>query len=576
MYRFQHSQHLYFLIGLLLFGLLYGLLLYWRKSKLQSLGDTLLVQQQVMGWIPGRLTLRFIFVAISFAALVIGWANLQKGSGVEKTERKGSDVMIALDVSKSMLATDIQPNRLVRAKQLISTLLDKLHNDRIGLVVFAGKAYLQVPLTIDYGAMNMLLQHVNTDLVPTQGTVISDAIDMATQSFSQKEKKYKTLVIISDGEDHDESAIAKVKDAREAGVVIHTIGVGSPEGTTILDSETKAIKLDDEGKPIISKLNENELKSIAAAGDGTYQLLRNSDAVANNIITSIDGMGQKNLGTISYNNYTSYFQYFLGIALILLIVEWLIPAARKKSSNQIITPTSKTILLLFVTGLASTSVNAQQKQVIEGNKLYGEKKYKEATKEYQNALKKNPNYTPGIFNLGNALYQDKNYDASRKIFDGLAKKSNDAGLKAASNYNIGNTYMSEQKWQEAAEAYKQSLRRNPQDEEAKYNLSYALSKMKQQENKNKDNKDQKQKQDQQQKQNKEQDNKKQQDNTNQQNNKPDQQKEQNNEQKQQPQPSKLNEKQAEQLLNALAQEEKKLHDKKEKGKAMKVKVDKDW
>lgn len=576
MYRFQHSQHLYFLIGLLLFGLLYGLLLYWRKSKLQSLGDTLLVQQQVMGWIPGRLTLRFIFVAISFAALVIGWANLQKGSGVEKTERKGSDVMIALDVSKSMLATDIQPNRLVRAKQLISTLLDKLHNDRIGLVVFAGKAYLQVPLTIDYGAMNMLLQHVNTDLVPTQGTVISDAIDMATQSFSQKEKKYKTLVIISDGEDHDESAIAKVKDAREAGVVIHTIGVGSPEGTTILDPETKAIKLDDEGKPIISKLNENELKSIAAAGDGTYQLLRNSDAVANNIITSIDGMGQKNLGTISYNNYTSYFQYFLGIALILLIVEWLIPAARKKSSNQIITPTSKTILLLFVTGLASTSVNAQQKQVIEGNKLYGEKKYKEATKEYQNALKKNPNYTPGIFNLGNALYQDKNYDASRKIFDGLAKKSNDAGLKAASNYNIGNTYMSEQKWQEAAEAYKQSLRRNPQDEEAKYNLSYALSKMKQQENKNKDNKDQKQKQDQQQKQNKEQDNKKQQDNTNQQNNKPDQQKEQNNEQKQQPQPSKLNEKQAEQLLNALAQEEKKLHDKKEKGKAMKVKVDKDW
>lgn len=576
MYRFQHSQHLYFLFGLLLFGLLYGILLYWRKRKLQSMGDHLLVQRQVMGWIPGRLTLRFIFVVISFAALVIGWANLQKGSGVEKTERKGSDVMIALDVSKSMLATDIQPNRLVRAKQLISTLLDKLHNDRIGLVVFAGKAYLQVPLTIDYGAMNMLLQHVNTDLVPTQGTVISDAIDMATQSFSQKEKKYKTLVIISDGEDHDESAIAKVKDAREAGVVIHTIGVGSPEGTTIFDPETKAIKLDDEGKPIISKLNENELKSIAAAGDGTYQLLRNSDAVANNIITSIDGMGQKNLGTISYNNYTSYFQYFLGIALILLIVEWLIPAARKKPSNQIITPTTKTILLLLVTGLASTTVKAQQKQVIEGNKLYGEKKYKEATKEYQNAIKKNPNYTPGIFNLGNALYQDKNYDASRKIFDGLAKKSNDAGLKAASNYNIGNTYMSEQKWQEAAEAYKQSLRRNPQDEEAKYNLSYALSKMKQQENKNKDNKDQKQKQDQQQKQNKEQDNKKQQDNTNQQNNKPDQQKEQNNEQKQQPQPSKLNEKQAEQLLNALAQEEKKLHDKKEKGKAMKVKVDKDW
>lgn len=231
------------------------------------------------------------------------------------------------------------------------------------------------------------------------------------------------------------------------------------------------------------------------------------------------------------------------------------------------------ILSLIITTLATF---AQQNRVREGNKLYEEKKYKEAASVYQNALKKNPNYLPGIFNLGNALYQEKNYDASRKTFDAVAKKTNDLRIKSSSDYNVGNTYMSEQKWQEAVDAYKHALRKNPLDEDAKYNLSYALTKMKQNQggggknnDKNKDqNKDQQNK-------NKDQQNKDQQDqNKDQQQNQDNKQDQKDQDQK--PQPSKLSEKQAEQLLNALAQEEKKLHDKKEKGKAVKVKVEKDW
>lgn len=331
MYRFQHTEHLYFLAALILFVLLFVLLIVWRGKKLKKIGDTRLVNDQLLGFIPGRMTLKFILLLLAFSSLVIGWANLQKGSGTEKTQRKGLDVMIALDVSKSMLAKDIQPDRLTRAKQLISAMLDKMKNDRVGLVVFAGKAYLQVPLTIDYGAMKMMLQNVNPGMVPTQGTVIGEAIDMATRSFSQKEKKYKSLIIISDGEDHDETALAKVREARDAGVVIHTVGVGSPEGATLFDADTKGIKTDDEGKPIVSRLNEEELKSIAAAGNGTYSLLRNSDAVALRLVDEIDGMEQKNLGVVSFSSYASYFQYFLAAAFLLLVAEWLLPGAKFKN-----------------------------------------------------------------------------------------------------------------------------------------------------------------------------------------------------------------------------------------------------
>ncbi len=334
MFRFQELEYLYALAIIPVLVLLFVLLIYWRRKKLKALGDERLVGDQLLGFIPGRATLRFILLTFGLSAIIVGWANLQAGDKLEKVQRKGVDVVIALDVSKSMLANDIQPNRLTRAKQLIMSLTEKMQNDRVALVVFAGRSYLQLPLTVDYSALKMMLQSVSPDMVQTQGTVIGDAVDMAQQSFSQTERKYKSLIIISDGEDHDENAIAKVKEAAGNGVVVHTVGVGSPQGTTLFDPETRAVKLDDKGTPVVSKLNEEELRSIASAGHGTYSLLQNTNDVADKLSAKLQSMEQRNFGAVEYSDYTSYFQYFLLAGFIAILIEWLIPGAKALNKKQ--------------------------------------------------------------------------------------------------------------------------------------------------------------------------------------------------------------------------------------------------
>lgn len=330
MFQFQHIYYLYALAILPLLVFLFLGMVLWRKKKLQKLGDEKLVSSQILGFIPGRNTFKFILLTSALFVIIIGWANLTIGDKTEKIQRQGIDVIIALDVSKSMLAKDIQPDRLTRAKQLIMSMTDKMRNDRVALIVFAGRAYLQVPLTIDYSAVKMLLQNVSPDMVPTQGTVIGDAIDMAVQSFTQNERKYKSLIIISDGEDHDETAIQKTREAAENGVIVHTVGIGSQQGATLYDPDTKSVKLDENGTPVISKLNEDELKSIAGAGHGTYSLLQNTDEVATKLINEMEGMEQKNLGSVVYTDFTSYFQYFLFAGFLALIIEWLLPGTNRK------------------------------------------------------------------------------------------------------------------------------------------------------------------------------------------------------------------------------------------------------
>ena len=596
MFQFQHIGYLYTLAVVPLLLLLFVAVLYWRKRKLQKLGDEKLVASQIQGYISGRNTFRFILMAVALSAIIIGWANLRAGDKSEKSERKGVDVIVALDVSKSMLAKDIQPDRLTRAKQLIMRMTDKMHNDRVALIIFAGRSYLQVPLTVDYTSVKMLLQNVSPDMVPSQGTVIGDAIGMAMQTFTQNEQKYKSLIIITDGEDHDDKAIDKTREAADAGVVVHTVGIGSPQGATLYDPDTKSLKLDEDGNPVISKLNEEELRSIASAGHGTYNLLQNTDEVADKLINSLEGMEQKSLGSVVYTDFTSYFQYFLFVGFLALLIEWLLPGRRKakkhvphvsvgkvlisKSADTSV-KTGAAAVLVFI--LLSLTTQAQTNNyILQGNKLYDQQKYKEAADDYAKAVAKDPNNTSGLFNLSNSLYQQKKYDDSRKVMTETAKLSKDKPSAAAANYNIGNTYMSQQKWEDAVSSYKQTLRNNPQDVDAKYNLSYAeqmLKKQQQQQQKNdknkqdkKDQKDQKDKKDEKKDdkdKNKDKNDKKDQDQ------KDDQNKDQ-QPQKPESQPSKLSKQQADQLLDALQQEEKKLQDKMKKEKGNVVKMQKDW
>jgi Ca-activated chloride channel family protein len=316
---------------------LYIIYLRWRKAKIGKLADPALLKHLVKGRIAGRSTTRIVLLIIALFFSIVGLANLQRGAQTEKAERKGVDVFFALDVSKSMLAKDVQPDRLTRAKQLIETMINQMVNDRVGLVVFAGMAYLQVPLTIDYSASKMLLSTVNPDMMPTQGTVLGDAIDLANSSFSQKERKYKSIILISDGEDHDERALEAAREAAKAGVIIHTIGIGSPQGATIFDAETGAPKLDENGQPVITKLNEDELKSLAASTGGTYTYLTNTRQAADKLVSLVDSMEGKSFGSVLFTDYNSYFQYFIAAALLLIIAEWIIPAASllKKQSVSV-------------------------------------------------------------------------------------------------------------------------------------------------------------------------------------------------------------------------------------------------
>jgi Ca-activated chloride channel family protein len=568
MLRFQYPNLLAALALLPVLAAIFISMLYWRRKKIKEIGTPSVVQDQMLGFIPARQSLKFVLLSTALLCIIIAAAHLQKSGSNETIQRKGVDVMIALDVSKSMLAKDIQPDRLTRAKQFISRLSDKMSSDRVGLVIFAGRSYVQVPLTVDYSALKFLLQTVNPEMVPTQGTVIGDAIALANKSFSSKERKFKSIIVLSDGEDHDATALEAVKKASEEGVIVHTIGIGSPQGATLFDPSTNAPKLDEQGKPIVSKLNETELKNIAAAGNGSYTLLANTETAANKIIEALSGMEQRNLGAVVYTNYISYFQYFLLAAFVLIIIEWLIAGARKTQPSNTTSKSIKSISLLLLAIGINDHASAQS-ALKKGNQLYDAGKYKEAANEYGKALKQDTaQIQKSSYNLGNALYQQKQIDNARKAYDVAAQKAKNVTEKANAQYNTGNTYMSERKWEDAIEAYKKTLRNNPQDQDAKYNLSYAkamLHKEQQDKKNNKQKKDKKEEEKKDEKKKEEQQNQQGQQNQN-----------QSGQEESQNQESKISQQQAEQLLNALQQEEKKLQEQKKKMHGAPTRMAKDW
>ncbi len=325
MLRFEHIEYLLGLILLPGMIYLYYAVLRWKKTTIKKIGDEELVTQLIRNYSSGKFALKFGLVALAFCATVIGAANLQSASQVEKINRQGIDLMIALDVSRSMLAEDMKPNRLERAKALVNKLLDKMENDRIGFVIFAGRAYLQMPLTTDHGAAKMYVGNANPDAVPTQGTVIGDALRICDMAFNKKDKKYKAVVLITDGEDHDPNGLKTAEQLANNGVMINTVGVGSTSGAPIINPITGDRKRDDQGNVIISKLNEAELIQIAQKGNGTYQQLNDTENVADRLAIQMAGMEQKAISDNSLANYRSFFQWFLLAALALLVGELFIP-----------------------------------------------------------------------------------------------------------------------------------------------------------------------------------------------------------------------------------------------------------
>ncbi|HYE54931.1 MAG TPA: VWA domain-containing protein [Chitinophagaceae bacterium] len=329
MIRFEHTD---FLLGLILIPFLVFLFFYllqWKKQTARKIGDPHLVKELVKNYSPLKFSLKFVLILLGFAVCVVAAANLQKPAEGGGGNRKGVDIMIALDVSKSMLAEDFPPSRLERARQLVNRLMTQLPNDRIGIVLFAGRAYLQMPLTTDHSAARMYIQQAGPGMVPTQGTAIGEAMRIANTSFNTKERKFKAIVLISDGEDHDEDAVQIAKTLTESGVMINTVGIGSTDGAVIIDPETGVSKKDLQGNTVITKLNETLLQQIAAASNGTYVKLDDTDAAVQQIVDQLRTIEQKSLQDAALIDYKSFFQWFVAAALLLLIVELLIPERKK-------------------------------------------------------------------------------------------------------------------------------------------------------------------------------------------------------------------------------------------------------
>lgn len=293
------------------------------------MGDKKLVQQLTNNFSSRLFNLKFILLLLALAAGVVAIMNLRKPADSDSQARKGIDVVIAMDVSKSMLATDLQPNRLERAKQFVTKLMAAMPDDRIALVLFAGKAYMQMPLTTDHSAAQMFVLAASPAAIPQQGTVISDALKMSANAFNTAERRFKAVVLISDGEDHDVEADKTSKELAEQGMMINTVGIGSPEGANIFDPATGENKKDELGNTVVTKLNEEGLKLIAENTNGVYVRLESSEEAVAIVKKNLSQIESKAYGDVSLMNFKTYYWWFASAMLIFLLTENFIPERKK-------------------------------------------------------------------------------------------------------------------------------------------------------------------------------------------------------------------------------------------------------
>jgi Ca-activated chloride channel family protein len=337
LFRFANQEYLYLLLILPVFVALFIINEYRRRRSLKKLGDQSLVNRLIPEISGIRPVVKFIFVMVALSSVILILARPQFGARIEEVRKQGVEVIIALDVSNSMLAEDIQPDRLTRAKQAISRLVDNLENDKIGLIVFAGDAYTQIPVTTDYVSAKMFLSTINPDMVPKQGTAIGSAISLAARSFTPGEGRSKSIIIITDGENHEDDPVAEAEEASEAGIVIHTIGIGSTEGVPVpFGSGGRRDYLKDaDGSTVITKLDEEILKKIAVTAGGNYIRASNSNIGLEEIFGDIRKMKKDELETTMYTDYNDQFQIFAAVALFFLILEFIIMERKNRRLQNV-------------------------------------------------------------------------------------------------------------------------------------------------------------------------------------------------------------------------------------------------
>jgi Ca-activated chloride channel family protein len=335
MFHFANPEYLYALILVPVFIIVYIINISLKKKSLEKFGEYDVIKGLMPLVSKRRPLFKFILMIIALALIVFAAARPQFGSKLREVKAEGVEIIIALDVSNSMLAEDIRPSRLKKAKRAIARLLDNLKNDKIGLIVFAGDAYTQVPITTDYTATKMFLSSINTDFVPKQGTAISEAIRLAMKSYSPDNEQKKVLIILTDGENHEDDPINAAKEAKEKGILVNTIGMGLNKGVPIPVKGSTDYRKDANGNVIITKLDEATLVKVAQAGGGIYTRSNNAKVGLSNLYKEIEKLDKSELETVVYSEYEDNFQYFIGFALLLLLIEFIILERKNKRFKKL-------------------------------------------------------------------------------------------------------------------------------------------------------------------------------------------------------------------------------------------------
>lgn len=540
MFRFESPIFLYLLILIPILFVIRLLTIRQRRKKLRKFGDPSLLKELMPDVSVFRSEVKVWFAMGALALLIVMLARPQMGTKISHEKRNGIETIITLDISNSMMAEDVVPSRLDKSKMLVENMVDHFTNDKIGLIVFAGDAFVQLPITSDYVSAKMFMQSIDPSLIATQGTDIAQAITMAMNSFTQDDKVGRAIIVITDGEDHEGGALEAAQAAKKKGMRVFVLGVGDTKGAPI-PSGDGGYMTDNAGQTVMSALNEDMCRQIAQAGGGAYIHVDNTNVAQNKLNDELTKLQKGDITSTIYSEYDEQFQAFGILALLLLIIEICVFESKNrllknvrlfKKREQVV----RMIVTLFMLMSWTISYSQTDRQSIrQGNRLYHQQEFAKSEVEYRKAISNNPNNAQAIYNLGCALMAQQKDSAAVVQFQNAGKMEKGKFRKAKSFHNIGFICQRHQMYGEAIEAYKEALRNNPSDHETRYNLALCKRQQKNQPQQQQQKKDQDKNSKDKQQQDKQQ---------------------QDKNQNQQPPKDQMSKENAEQLLNAAIQEEK--------------------
>ena len=530
-----------------------------RKAKLKKFGDPELLKQLMPGISKIRPTVKFVLMLSALALLVVMLARPQMGSKISHDKRHGIETIICLDISNSMLAEDVVPSRLDKSKMLIENLVDNFTNDKIGLIVFAGDAFVQLPITSDYVSAKMFLQNITPSLIQTQGTNIGQAISLASKSFTQQDNVGRAIIVITDGENHEPGATDAAQAAKKAGINVFILGIGNTKGAPIPMGDGSYMK-DNAGNTVMTALNENMCKELAQAGSGQYIHVDNTSDAEKSLNDALTKLQKGDVSSVIYSEYAEQFQAVGILVLLLLVIEVSIldvknPFLRnvkffgKTFGGKLMKNGKKSLGMLAVMLMVSASLYAQNDRncIRQGNRAYKLQKWAQAETQYRKAIAKNGKNAQAIYNLGCALMMQQKDSVALQQYQNAAQLETNKQRRAKSYHNMGVIMQNHREYAKAIDCYKMALRNNPSDNETRYNLALCKKLLKNQPQQNKNNKD---------KNNKDKNkNKNDQDKQKQNKNDKNKDKKQNNKDNNQQNQDKMSKENAEQLLNAAIQQE---------------------